>query len=125
MKEGISKGVINILIFIGLCFLGITARISYDVEIKGIRYKFRNFINRFFIGTIICYIIQIFLFKIALLKEYYSGIILFLSYFSFDIIYFFTNNFNIIIIYILNIFLKSFKDTVEGITKANKSNKNK
>jgi hypothetical protein len=123
MKEGISKEIINILVFIGLCFLGITGRISYDVEIKGIKYKFWSFINRLFVGTIICYIIQIFLFKFQMLKEFYSGIILTLSFFSIDIISFFTNNFNIIIVYILNLFLKSFKDTVEGITKAAKNNK--
>lgn len=125
MKEGISKFVINIFIFIGLCFLGVSARISYDIEIKDMRYKLRNFINRFLITTVVCYIMQIFIFKIEMFKDFYSGIILLLAFFSIDIISFFTNNFHVIIVYILNVFLKTFKDTVDGISKVNKDNKKK
>lgn len=125
MKELLQQvEFLPIIIFTVLCFLGVAVRISYDVEVKGIRYGIKNFFNRFLITLFLCYIIEVFIIKIKDWKSYYSAIILFFAFFSIDIIKFITTNIQIVIIYSLNIFLKTFTDLIQGLNKTRNNKPN-
>ncbi len=112
--------IFSFLIFILLCFLGVFGRIAYDVEVKNKKYTLKSFFNRFFITIILCYISEIFILKNKVLKEYYSQIIIIISFFSVDLVRFFADNAATIALYLLNIFNKGFADLITGIKKSKK-----
>lgn len=116
------NNVLNLLAFLGLCFLGVTGRLSYDVEVKNKRYKLSNFFNRFFIATIFTYIIEIYIVKNKLLREYYTQIILAVSFLSIDIINFIIKYKDKLFIYVLNIFAKGTKDMLDNFNNKDKIN---
>lgn len=120
MNKEIPSSLDNIfsfLIFILLCFLGVFGRISYDVEVKNKKYTLKSFFNRFFITLILCYITETFILKSKVLKEYYTQIIIIISFFSVDIIRFFAVNAPAIAVYFLSIFNKGFGDAIASIVK--------
>lgn len=115
------NNIVDISVFLLLNFLAVAGRLSYDVEVKKIRFKLSSFFNRLFITIIFTYIAEIFILKNDKFREYYTQIILLVAFFMIDIINLVIKYKDKIFIYILSMFSKGIQDISNQITK-NKDN---
>lgn len=105
------QNTISLLLFLLLTFLGTAGRASIDIELlkKG-KIKPLGFLNKWFIATILSYVIEIFISEKEFLRKYYSEVIIFFCIFVNDIIIFIVKNIWRIILYFLNGITKGILD---------------
>lgn len=105
------QNILNLLLFLLLTFLGTAGRASIDIELfKKTRPKAIGFLNKWFIATVLSYVIEIFISEKEFLRKYYSEIIIFFCIFVNDIIIFIVKNSWKILLYILNGLTKGILD---------------
>lgn len=111
------QNVINLLLFLLLTFLGSAARVSIDIELTHKKIKRVSFFNRWFIATVLSYIIEIFISEKEFLRKYYSEVIILFCIFVNDIISFIIINIFKIFMYLLNGFTKGILDLRNVLNK--------
>lgn len=105
------QNTISLLLFLLLTFLGTAGRASIDIELlKKNKIRPMGFLNKWFIATVLSYVIEIFISEKEFLRKYYSETIIFFCIFVNDIIVFIIKNIWRIILYFLNGITKGILD---------------
>ena len=87
----------------------------YDKHFKDIK-----FFNRYFLATVLAFVLQIQLKNTAIIKDYYSEVIILFCIFVNDIVKFvFDNKWNVLL-YLLNTFTKGISDIKKYLIKNSK-----
>lgn len=86
------QNLLNLLLFLILTFLGVAARISIDIEISKKKLRDIKFFHRYFLATVLAYVIEFFIAERPLLRKYYSEIIILFCIFVNDIVIFIFSN---------------------------------
>lgn len=114
------QDILNIIIFLILCFLGVAGRIMIEVERFHKKFKDIKFFNRYVIATILAYILELYMNQNNFLRKYYSEIIILFCIFVNDIVDFVFNNKAKIFLYILTAVTRGISDLRKFLLSAEK-----
>jgi len=115
------QNLLNLALFLLLTFLGVAARISIDIEIFNKKFKQTRFLHRYFIATVLSYIIEFFIAERSSLRKYYSEIIIVFCIFVNDIVIFIFSQRVKLFGYLVRVITKGFVDLSKSIDKKNES----
>lgn len=110
--------ILNLLLFLLLVFLGVTARVIIDLEILNKSKQEIKFFHRYILAAILSYVIEFYIAEKEYLRKYYSEIIILFCIFVNDIVIFIFSN-------RIKIFAYLFKAITKGMIDLTNSNKNK
>ncbi len=114
--------VLNFFIFLSLTFLGVSGRIMIEMERYDKKLKDIKFFNRYFLATILAYVLKLYMAESSYLVKYYSEVIIIFCIFVNDIVNFVFDNKAKLFLYILNSLTKGILDLKKFLSKDSKKN---
>lgn len=117
--------ILDLLLFLLLTFLGVAARVSIDIELRGKKLRSIGFFNRYFLATVLAYVLELYLAQHEFLRKYYTELIILFCIFVNDIIEIILKHKLKIFFYLLNALTKGLGDLKNIISKDNDTGDNK
>ena len=111
------QNVLDLLLFLLLTFLGVATRISIDIEIRGKKLRNIGFFHRYFLATVLAYVLELYLAQHEFLRKHYAEIIILFCIFVNDIIEIILNHKLKIFFYLINALSKGLGDLKNIISK--------